>query len=230
MDSFDSNGVECPLCESKFSSFLPFGLDKRPNAQCSYCLSLERTRLYWLYLKSVPFFFTSKIRLLHVAPQKTLFKRFRQVSSFEYYPVDKFAEGYSYAEGTLEMDITDIKYPNDMFDFILCSHVLEHVHDDKAAMKELYRVLKPGGFGIIQVPIDKSRAVTLEDDKSITDPLEREKVFGQADHVRVYGLDYKDKLSSVGFKVDVNQFLSTFSEKERLRYGIKDRNLYIVHK
>ena len=157
-------------------------------------------------------------------------KNLKQFSNFEYHPVDKFTEGYTYAEDTKNMDITEIQYPDNYFDFILCTHVLEHISEDRKAMRELFRVLKPGGFGILQVPIDLRLNTTYED-ASITAPQERIAAFGQFDHVRIYGKDYKDRLTESGFNVDVNKFVKELSEENQKRLGLPvEKALYLVYK
>ena len=113
----------------------------------------------------------------------------------------------------MKADICALPFKDNSFDIILCNHVLEHIPNDRKAISELYRVLKPSGWGIFQIPQDLNREVTYEDD-SITDKKERAKIFGQYDHVRIYGRDYFDKLSSVGFKVEEVDYTSTLSEND----------------
>ncbi|MEM6347979.1 MAG: methyltransferase domain-containing protein [Bacteroidota bacterium] len=147
-----------------------------------------------------------------------------------YFPVDLFTEGYKYPEGTINMDITQMEFPENKFDFILCSHVLEHVPNDTLAMSELYRVLKPGGWGILQVPIEMDREQTYEDD-SITSPEERKIAFGQFDHVRVYGRDYIKRLEYVGFAVELDDYSIQLSAHDKFRYGFgQGESLFIVRK
>ena len=227
------SNVVCPICKKSFITFLPFGVapsPKRANAQCPACYSLERTRLYWLYLNSVGGFFDSTRNVLHVAPEQGLFKIFKKNKNFNYYPIDRFEMGYSYPKGTINMDITSLDFPENFFDFILCSHVLEHVTNDYSAMKEFHRVLRKDGFGILQVPIDNAREVTYED-SAIISPEERVKAFGQFDHVRVYGKDYKNRLEQAGFIVEIQDYVSKLTEADRFKYGLaKGELLYIVRK
>jgi ubiquinone/menaquinone biosynthesis C-methylase UbiE len=117
----------------------------------------------------------------------------------------------------VKADICNLPFEDNTYDIILCNHVLEHIPDDTKAMQELYRVLKPGGMGIFQIPQDLTRSTTFEDD-SITDQKERAKVFGQYDHVRVYGRDYFDKLRSCGFIVNEVDYTATMSPELIDRY------------
>lgn len=223
------NYVHCPVCSTGFVTFLPYGV-RRANAQCPNCGSLERTRLFWFYLNSKRFFDEAGVHILHVAPEMCLSKKFKGMKEVTYVPVDKFTEGWNYPRGTQKVDITNTQFAPDSFDFILCSHVLEHITDDKVAMAELYRIMKPGGFGILQVPMETSRSVTFED-PSIIDPAERERVYGQFDHVRIYGSDYAERLRSVGFKVSVIDIYGSLSPDERFRLGfLPGEDLYVVHK
>jgi SAM-dependent methyltransferase len=133
------------------------------------------------------------------------------------------------------MDITDIHYPDNSFDVIYCSHVLEHVTDDRKAMRELARVLKPGGWALIAVPFFFApgktvfRDRTFEDPK-VTTPAEREGVYGQNDHVRAYGLDFPDRLRESGFDVTVVTFPSSFSEEMVRKHGLSRENIYLCRK
>ena len=153
------------------------------------------------------------LRVLHFAPEKAFFDYFSKHKNFDYYPVDLFPENYHFDRDCKinKVDITQIPFPEDHFDLILCNHVLEHVVDDNKAMKELFRVLKIGGYGIFQVPIDYNRHLTYEDSR-ISNPIDRERELGQFDHVRLYGKDYPEKLKNVGFRV-----LEIISSKNSLK-------------
>ena len=185
-----------PIDNKSFRKFLPYGYQvQRQNVLSPSTLSLERHRLLWLYLTNETDFFTSKKKVLHMAPEQCFLARFRKLN-------------HDYKTADLDSPIADVKadiinlpFNDNSFDVIFCNHVLEHVQDDTKAMKELFRVMKKGGMGIFQVPQDLNRDITFEDN-SITDPKERAKIFGQYDHVRVYGRDYFDKLRSIGFKVE----------------------------
>ena len=225
--------MHCLICDKSFMTFLPFGMTPeslRANAQCPNCGSLERTRTYWKYIDSVPDFLSLKLKVLHVAPEGGLFRKFKGLPNIEYFPLDKFEEGYKYPKGTLNGDITDLDFPESFFDFILCSHVLEHISQDKVAIKELFRVLKSGGWGILQVPIDQTLEETYEDPNVIL-PEERIKAFGQFDHVRLYGKDYELRLREAGFEVSIDKYASRLPTIEKFRYGLGEGEaLYIVKK
>ena len=206
-----------PIDGKSFRKFLPYGYGtQRPNVLSPSTLSLERHRLLWLYLKEETNFFTSKKKVLHMAPEQCFLKRFKKLGH-DYTTADLYSP-----IADVKADITDLPFEDDSFDIIFCNHVLEHIPDDTKAMQELYRVLKKGGMGIFQIPQDLNREHTFEDD-SITDPKERAKIFGQYDHVRVYGRDYFDKLRSIGFTVEEVDYTQKISpelvDKYRLAKG-----------
>ena len=188
-----------PIDGRSFRKFLPYGYVKqRENALSPSTLSLERHRLMWLFLKDNTTFFTAtkKLKVLHIAPEQCFLDIFRKQQNLNYITSDLESP-----IADVKADICDLPFKENEFDIVFCNHVLEHISNDTKAMQELYRVLKPGGFGIFQIPQDLSKAITFEDN-TITDRKERAKLFGQYDHVRVYGRDYFDKLRSIGFKVD----------------------------
>ena len=204
-----------PIDGKSFRKFLSYGYNKlRKNALSPSTLSLERHRLLWLYLKNETVLFEKKIKLLHFAPEQAFYKRFKKLRNIQYDTID-----INSPLAKIKADICDLPIKENTYDFILCNHVLEHVLDDNKAMSELYRVLKKGGTGIFQVPIDMKREKTFQDD-SITDKLERNKIFGQYDHVRVYGKDYFNKLEDTGFKVQQIDYSKKFSDKEILKFSI----------
>lgn len=229
--AFKGNNVYCPCCKKSFITFLPSGVVKRANALCPNCFSLERHRLIWMFLnKELKLFNTGKkIRILHVAPEIVFFKEFSTNSSVEYFPIAKMEEDYpdTYPLGTKNNDLTALTYPDKTFDFVFCSHVLEHIPNDGLAMREICRVLKPKGIALLQVPLDKSSLITRED-LSITDPQERERLYGQNDHVRMYGMDYKDRLEKNGFVVEVNNYREKFTIEEKFKFGLMiEEDLYV---
>lgn len=202
-----------PIDGKSFRTFLPYGYgNQRNNVLSPSTLSLERHRLLWLYLINETDFFTSKKKVLHFAPEQAFYKRFRNLTHLDYTTTD-----LNSPLADVKADICNLPFKDNEFDVILCNHVLEHIPDDTKAMQELYRVLKPNGWGIFQIPQDMYRATTFEDN-SITDKKERAKIFGQYDHVRVYGRDYFDKLRTIGFKVEEVDYTSTLSEDEIIKY------------
>jgi len=219
------NKVECPVCGSTFRKFLPYGVNSRSNVLCPTCLSLERHRLIWLYLQKQSDFLTKPRKLLHVAPEQCFYKRFRKYKHIEYLTADlesPIADDH--------FDLHEIPFENNSFDMILCNHVLEHVTDDRVVMSEFLRVLRPGGFAILQVPLEPLREFTFED-PAITDPKQREKVFGQKDHVRVYGRDYPERLRKCGFAVEERPVSASFPSELIERYRLaSDETLYIATK
>jgi len=204
-----------PIDGRSFKTFLSYGYEQqRPNVLSPSTLSLERHRLLWLYLKRETNFFSDALKVLHFAPEQAFYKRFRKLTNLDYTTTD-----LNSPLADVKADICNLPFKDNSFDVILCNHVLEHIPDDTKAMTELHRVMKSGGWGVFQIPQDMSRAVTFEDD-SITDPKERARIFGQYDHVRVYGIDYFDKLSAAGFKVNPVDYTSKFSAKEIEQYRL----------
>ncbi|MFT7329967.1 MAG: putative SAM-dependent methyltransferase [Roseivirga sp.] len=202
-----------PIDGKSFRKFLSYGYEvQRHNVLSPSTLSLERHRLLWLYLKSETDFFKTHKKVLHFAPEQAFYSRFRQMKNLDYTTTD-----LNSPLADVKADICNLPFEDNTYDIIFCNHVLEHIPDDTKAMQELYRVLKKGGMGIFQIPQELSRATTFEDD-SITDKKERAKIFGQYDHVRIYGKDYFDKLRSVGFKVDEVDYTKTLLEEEITKY------------
>ena len=220
------NNVECPIDGKTYRKFLPYGrLDSRQNVLCPSSLSLERHRLMWLYLKEKTNFFTSNLKLLHIAPELCFIKLFDRMENIEYVSGD-----IESPLAKVKMDVNKIPYDENSFDVVFCNHVMEHVEDDIKAMSEIYRVLKPGGWAIIQSPVYMYLEKTLED-PSVTDPLERERIFGQNDHMRKYGRDYGDRLRKGGFNVSEDNYLNELSDKVRKRYALpEDEIIYFCKK
>ena len=227
-----------PIDGKSFKMFLPYGYgNQRNNVLSPSTLSLERHRLLWLYLTNETDFFQSELdsdssvkqiksvklrdtetssvlKVLHFAPEQAFYKLFRNQKNIEYTTTDLFSP-----LADVKADICNLPFPDNSYDMILCNHVLEHIPNDKLAMQELYRVMKPGGMGIFQIPQDLKRATTFTDD-SITDPKERAKVFGQYDHVRVYGRDYFDTLRSIGFTVIEEDYTQKIGAEKVKLYGL----------
>jgi SAM-dependent methyltransferase len=209
--------VECPICENHFRSFLPYGtVKRRDNVLCPSCLSLERHRLLWLFLKAKTDFFDRPQSLLHIAPEQCFYKLFRNQKNLEYLTADLESP-----LADVKMDIHEMPFADNAYDVVLCNHVMEHVNDDAVAMKEIYRVLKPGGWAIMQVPLDHSRKETYED-ASITSPEDREIHFWQKDHVRLFGLDYPDRLKAAGFTVEAVNLGDEIAPETRAKYRLME--------
>ena len=215
-----------PIDNKSFRTFLPYGYgNQRNNVLSPSTLSLERHRLLWLYLKDKTDFFTSQKKMLHIAPEQCFLKRFKKLKNLDYITADLYSP-----IADVKADICNLPFKNNEFDVIFCNHVLEHIEDDKKAMSELYRVLKPNGFGIFQIPQDLTREKTYED-FTITSPKERAKHFGQYDHVRIYGKDYFNKLRSAGFKVDEINYSAEISDDLVKKYClVKNEILPVCHK
>lgn len=209
------NRYEDPIDKRTFRKFLPYGyVTQRPNVLSPSTLSLERHRLLWLYLTRKTDFFSRKISVLHVAPEQAFHGIFKKHANWQYITTDLFSP-----LADVKADLCNLPFADNSFDLILCNHVLEHIKDDTKAMQELFRVLKKGGTGIFQVPLDNKRTVTFEDD-SITNPAERSRIFGQYDHVRIYGMDYFTKLETIGFQVTASDFAATLPAEQIDRYRI----------
>jgi len=189
-------GRFCPICEKYSRRFRIFGLVPREDAECAHCHALERHRLLWLYLlRRTNLFDGHPKKMLHVAPEPCLESPLKKRLGEGYLTVD-----FNDPRAMIKMDITAIAFPEETFDVIYCSHVLEHIQDDRKALREFHRILKSDGWAILLVPITADK--TFED-LSINTPEERLKVFGQENHVRRYGQDFVERLREAGFKVEV---------------------------
>jgi len=227
------NKVYCPICESRYKIFGNFGNPKRINAQCYKCNSLERHRLLWMYINNKTDFFNNfSKKLLHFAPEFSFYQIFSNINFIDYYPCDISLEKYKY-KGNVKIhkiDITQIPFDDNYFDVIICNHVLEHITDDRLAIQELYRVLKQDGWAYLQVPIEENREITFEDN-TIISIKDRKNIFGQSDHIRIYGKDYKNRLESVGLEVTRDNYINSFSDNEIYKYGLmKDEYIYLAKK
>ncbi len=218
--------VECPVCNSKFSHFVPYGrLEPRDNALCPSCLALERHRLMYLYLQQRTNFFKDNLKVLHVAPEYCFIDRFEKMKNLDYITAD-----IESPLAKVKMDLHHIPFEDNTFDVVFCNHVLEHVDDDIHCMAEMRRVLKPTGWAIMQSPQDWSLATTFED-KTITDPKERERLFKQDDHFRIFGRDYNKRLEQGGWTVKEDRFVMEMPEKEATRFALpKEEIIYLCTK
>lgn len=236
---YKGSNLRCPFCNRGFRKFLPGGLESpvfdrarvvggglRDNVVCPRCTSTDRERLIYLYLrKEKNVLFSRRVRLLHVAPERSLQRALQAMPSLDYVSADiesPLAE--------LTMDITAIELPDASIDAIICNHVLEHIPNDRLAMAELYRVLKPEGWAILQVPLSLDLAITYED-PDIIRPEDRERAFGQRDHVRIYGQDYVDRLKQVGFDVTVDALNGATRKELSDTYGLSaEERVYVCTK
>ena len=190
---------------------------------CPRCYSIDRKRLiYWFIVNKTNILNSDKtINLLHIAPEKNLQNTLKSSSHIEYISGDL----NSLMGCDIRLDIIDMNFEDNFFDVIIRNHVLEHIVDDRKAMRELFRVLRLKGFAILQVPISKKAKETFED-FSITSPEERERYFGQKDHLRIYDKYYKERLESVGFKLDLYDIKKDLSIKEIKILGTAKYDLY----
>ena len=221
-------GKRCPICNTERRKFLPYGyVNQRDNALCPNCLSLERHRLLWLYLKRETNLLDTRPRLLHIAPEVSLMRHFKRY--YKNLPKRYITADLESPLAHLHFDVHDIPLESNFAEVIICNHLLEHVDDDAKAMSELYRITKPGGWGILLSPVEYDRAVTYEDD-SITDPAERTRIFGQYDHRRIYGRDYADRLRNAGFTVEEIDYCKNLEKEEVERYALMHEIIYLVRK
>lgn len=221
------NRFEDPIDGKTYRKLLPYGYGEvqRPNALSPSSHSLERHRLLWLYLKRETDFFEKKRKLLHVAPEQCFLGIFRKMKNLDYVTAD-----IESPIADIKLDVQEMPFEDASFDMVLCNHVLEHVPDDRKAIREIRRVLKKDGFAIMQVPQRFDWKKTLED-PSITDRAERERLFGQYDHLRMYGMDYPERLQEEGFKVEVYDIADKIGEDLFERYALpKGEMLYICRK
>jgi SAM-dependent methyltransferase len=227
---YKGKGRECPVCGSHYRKFLPYGYTNagsRDNALCPSCLSLERHRLLWMWLTTHTDMMTTHPTVLHVAPEVCLMRKFRK--AYKEYPARYITADLESPLADLKMDIQAIPLADKSVDVIFCNHILEHVEDDRLAMREMWRVMRHGGWGVLLSPVDLSLEHTFEDD-TITDPEERTRIFGQYDHRRVYGRDYADRLREAGFEVEDLDYAAILTAEERERYALPKDHLYIVRK
>lgn len=211
---YTGSARHCPCCGRSSRKFLPAGTKRREDAVCPSCGARERQRLLWLYLSRETDLSRRPLRVLHFAPEECLSRRFRAQRNLSYVTADLEA-----TKADVAVDITSMQFPPESFDVVLCCHVLEHVPDDRRALSEIFRVLRPAGWAILQVPIDAT-ALTTEEGAHILDPLERERRFGQADHIRMYGRDYLARLRAAGFDVTVTEYAQQFTPHEIRRMSL----------
>ena len=224
-------GKECPLCGCRRRKFLPYGyVTQRDNALCPNCLALERHRTLWLWLLRESDIGRGAValpRLLHVAPEVALMRKFHKIYAAQ--PADYVTADLESPLADLHFDIQHIPLEDESFDAVICNHIMEHVEDDRLAMREILRIMRKGGWGVILSPVDLQRDKTFEDD-TITDEAERTRIFGQYDHRRIYGRDYAERLREAGFEVYECDYANLIPAKEKELYALTDEPLYIVRK
>ena len=213
---YRGNQVECPISGKSYRKFLPYGrIHPRENALCPDSQSLERHRLMWLYLKEKTDFFTAAHRVLHIAPEDCFIHLFEKMSHLQEYITADLESPLA----KVKMDIHAIPFEDNRFSVVFCNHVMEHVDDDLQAMREIYRVLAPGGWAITQSPINYELVETYED-ATITTARAKEKAFGQDDHARLYGRDYPQRLAMAGFRVVEEHFVQEMPPEKVKRYAL----------
>jgi SAM-dependent methyltransferase len=209
--------VNCPCCGGSFKRFLPYGrIVQRPAARCPQCGAMERHRLIWLYINRETNLLRDPLRVMHSAPEVAFRDKLASAANLDYLTAD-----LEPGRADLAADLMKMPIPSDSFDVEICNHVLEHVPDDRQAMSELFRMLKPGGWAIITVPMDLNRQATFED-PSVTSPEDRLEVFGQEDHLRIYGMDFSDRLKSAGFVVKELWYRDQLPADEQRVHGLND--------
>ncbi|GAA4314752.1 hypothetical protein GCM10023183_35080 [Nibribacter koreensis] len=219
---YQGKEVFCPLCEGHFQKFLPFGVERRPQALCPKCHTLERHRLLWLYLQEQVQVETQQLSVLHMAPEPVLQEKLKRLPNLQYRSAD--------LSSPLAMDKVDIQrlpYADASFDLILCSHVLAHVPDEKLALQELSRVLKPKGRLLLQARIFLDLPQTLEE-ADVATPQQRLKAHGQADRFRKYGLDFSERVSAQGFAVSPVDYAQTRTSQEQQHLGLGQQEIIFV--
>ncbi|KND49392.1 MAG: Alternative oxidase/tellurite resistance protein TehB [Parcubacteria bacterium C7867-008] len=248
--AYVGTGHHCPVCNRSMRSFMPsrvtagqsvvdrykiVSMGSRKQMQCPWCGASDKERLVYLYLKTHTDIFTSSSDVLHIAPEKNLMRLLRNRPTGTYIAGDKFEGDPRYLDGrygdAISMDVTDLPSEDNNFDYIICNHVLEHVLDDARAMSEIYRVLKPGGLAILQVPVTRETKVSIED-ANVSEPEDRIRVFGQADHVRIYAeAEYILRLTQAGFTVSSQTAKELFTNEECERFGLSLREaVYVARK
>lgn len=223
---YRGNKIEDPINGITYRKILPYGrVHPRENALAPDSMSLERHRLIWLYLKEKTDFFTAEHKFLHMAPEYCFLRLFKKLDNIEYVTGDLVSP---WAEH--HFDAHAIPFEDNSFDVVMANHLLEHVEDDQQVMREFYRVMKPGGWGIFQVPVDYNNPKT-EEDKNVTDPAERERLYWQRDHVRLFGMDYGDRLRAAGFEVTEDRYAAEIGAELQQRYALmSDEILYFCRK
>jgi hypothetical protein len=217
--------VQCPICRRRFRRFMPYGYTySRNNSLCPNCLSLERHRLMWLFLTNETDFFEKRLRLLHIAPEPCFIPHLEKHLGDQYLTADLESP-----LAKMKMDIQHIPLGENEIDVVFCNHILEHVENDRLAMQEMFRVMRPGGWGIILSPVVPGKKETYEN-PSLTTWEQRQNAYGQGDHLREYGEDYVNRLTEAGFETEAIDYAKRFSDKEIAAFGLCREKIYRVKK
>lgn len=207
---FLGKNVNCPCCGKSYRAFFSSG-----KGDCPGCGAACRHRnLYYFLSREKRIFDNQRLKILHFAPEKGSIRFFSGYNPENYLTADLNSPRAKY-----HFDITKIPFDDNSFDIIISSHVLEHIPDDRAAMKELYRILRPGGYSIHQAPVDTKRASTFEDPGVVTNKM-RDKIYGHPDHKRIYGLDYPERLQDAGFTVHLLDYIAQLPPEIIGRHGL----------
>ncbi|MEQ9815376.1 MAG: methyltransferase domain-containing protein [Azospirillaceae bacterium] len=216
--------LQCPICGTRAMRFLPFGLSRRRNAACPGCGSVERHRFLWLFLVSETGILRRRLRVLHTAAEPALAERLRPLVNLRYATVDRFDP---YAD--IKADLTDLPLPDASIDLVISSHVLEHVRDDRAALGELARVVRPGGTGVLLTPFDPRIPHTPED-PSVDTPAKRLAAYGHPFHYRIYGADLVGRLDEAGFEAVTVSSARFLTAHQRRKYRVNRNNLLLLRR
>jgi predicted SAM-dependent methyltransferase len=211
--------VYCPIAQKEFKLF--------PKNITITSGSRARHRLFWLFLERETDVLTKKNVVLHCAPEYGTLKRLLNQGNLNYVPADKFMDGYSYQKEVANVDLLNIPYNDNHFDYIICNRVLEHIEGDIKAMSEMYRVLKKGGTALLSVPIDYNLQKTHESYTSLEDRI---KYYGQWDHVRMYSGDIKQRLEKIGFDVEMIKYTNNFTQEEIRKFGLVMDTIIVARK
>ena len=216
----------CPVCRSHLRRFATFHYlgRTRDDAQCPVCGCVERHRLIWHYLERRTDLFDERSkRMLHVGPEAGFARRLQRVKNLNYLSAD-----IASPLAMEKMDITQIPYPDGTFDVVLCSHVLQHIPEERKAMAALFRVMKPGGWAILRENIQGEK--TVEDPSAVTED-QRERAYGDPTYWRRYGADFKDRLEAVGFQVRIDAYGDEFDVRSITRLGFgNERDIHFCRK
>jgi len=218
--------VEDPISGITYRRLLPYGrVHSRANVLAPDSLSLERHRTCWLFLKNKTDFFNARLRFLHLAPEYCFLKIFKSLSNLDYVTADLNSPW-----ADIHLDVHNIPFEDGSFDALMANHLMEHVEDDHQVLCEFYRILRPGGWALFMIPLDISSTTTLEDTTIVT-PADREKYYWQKDHLRLYGLDFIQRLEKVGFIVSAEKYAEGLGAERIARYALNpDEYIFFCRK